>query len=219
MLSTFARLLLLAACFAAPNAYPAAITGTIDPGNLPDAKRLSARYQRGAREKPEPPPPARAVVYLEGEFTPEQWAAAPRMNELIQKGLQFQASVMPVAAGSEVTFPNEDDTFHNVFSYSPAKTFDLGRYRKGDDPGTVVFDEPGEIAVFCEIHRHMRSTILVLDTPVFTVTNDDGAFELPDVPAGDYELVIWYGPGATTRQPVTVPPGTQSLAVTPVELD
>lgn len=135
--------------------------------------------------------------------------------ELIQRGIQFEVSVMPVPKGATVVFPNEDETFHNVFSYSPEKTFDLGRYRKGEEPGSVVFDQPGEIAVFCEIHRHMRSTILVLDTPVFATADDEGKFTLEDVPVGDYELVVWYGPGKTSRQKITVPADVESLTVEP----
>ncbi|MGE9297199.1 MAG: hypothetical protein ACQKBV_13015 [Puniceicoccales bacterium] len=206
----------LIAYFAPQSLTAATVQGVIDTGELPDAKRASSRYQRGASEQPDPPPAPQAVVYLEGEFPQARWDTAPKMDELIQRGLQFEASVMPVPVGAEVAFPNEDETFHNVFSYSEAKTFDLGRYRKGDDPQKVVFDQPGEIAVFCEIHRHMRSTILVLDTPVFAVSDAEGAFTLTDVPVGNYELVVWYGPGKTSRQPVEVASADETLTVTPV---
>jgi len=207
---------LIAICFALQSLSATTVSGKIDLRELPERKRASERYQRGATEKPAPPPPPQGVVYLEGEFPPERWPKAAQSFELIQRGLQFEVSVMPVAVGSTVIFPNEDNTFHNVFSYSPAKTFDLGRYRQGDDPGTVVFDQVGEIAVFCEIHRHMRSTILVLDTPVFATTSADGSFRLNDVPPGDYQLVVWYGPGKMTRQPLTVPAGVETVSATPV---
>ncbi|MEO0794770.1 MAG: hypothetical protein AAFX93_06395 [Verrucomicrobiota bacterium] len=191
----------------------ATITGQVDTSELPSQKRSSSRYNRGATEQPSPPPSPRAVVYLEGEFAPEIWDAAPKNGQLIQKGLQFKVSVLPITKGTMVVFPNEDNTFHNVFSYSPEKTFDLGRYRKGEDPGTQVFDKPGEIEVFCEIHRHMRSTILVLDSPIFTTADESGNFTLNDIPAGDYELVVWYAPGKTSRQPINVPAGESDLTV------
>ncbi|WP_309380166.1 hypothetical protein [Cerasicoccus frondis] len=210
------HLLLPLACLLAMHAHAATVTGVIDVDELPGAKRSANRYQRGASEPVAPPPEPQAVVYLEGEFPQELWDNAPKSGELIQRGLQFEVSVMPVAKGAMVVFPNEDETFHNVFSYSPEKSFDLGRYRKGEEPGTVVFEKPGEIAVFCEIHRHMRSTILVLDTPVFAIADSEGKFTLPNAPAGNYELVVWYGPGKSSRQPITVPAGDEPLTVEPV---
>jgi len=209
-------LLLFIMTLAALSPLPATtVTGVVDTDELPAPHRASSRYQRGAAEKPDPAPEPQAVVYLLGEFSPERWEAAPKSAELIQRGIQFEASVMPVAKGAMVVFPNEDDTFHNVFSYSPEKTFDLGRYRKGDEPGSVVFEKEGEIAVFCEIHRHMRSTILVLDTPVYAVADSEGKFTLEDVPAGDYELVAWYGPGKTGSKQITVPADAETLTVEP----
>ncbi|WP_309400472.1 hypothetical protein [Cerasicoccus maritimus] len=210
------KLLLTLACLGALNLNAATVTGVVDLDELPSTKRSNNRYQRGAAEQVAPAPEPQAVVYLDGEFPQALWDAAPKSGELIQRGLQFEVSVMPVTKGAMVVFPNEDETFHNVFSYSPEKSFDLGRYRKGEEPGTVVFEEPGEIAVFCEIHRHMRSTILVLDTPVFALADSEGKFELKDVPAGNYELVVWYGPGKTSRQPVSISADQENVTVEPV---
>ncbi|WP_269537206.1 hypothetical protein [Cerasicoccus fimbriatus] len=209
------KLLLPLACLCAISVHAATINGEIDVDELPSAKRSSNRYQRGAAEQPAAPPESMAVVYLLGDFPQAMWDNVPKTSELIQRGLQFEVSVMPVTKGAMVVFPNEDETFHNVFSYSPEKSFDLGRYRKGEEPGTVVFEEPGEIAVFCEIHRHMRSTILVLDTPVFTTAGTDGTFALENVPAGEYELVVWYGPGKTSHQQISVPADQETLTVQP----
>ena len=90
--------------------------------------------------------------------------------------------------GTQVAFPNHDDEFHSVFSYSRAKRFDLGRFRKDEQSPLITFDQPGVVKIYCEIHKHMRSLLVVLDTPWFTETDTNGNFTLTDVPPGDYRL-------------------------------
>jgi hypothetical protein len=93
-----------------------------------------------------------------------------------QKNIAFAPDLLPVLVGTAVDFPNLDDTYHNVFSYSKAKRFDLGRYRKDERPTTVVFDKPGVVTIHCEIHERMRGTILVLETPYFVKTDTTGRY-------------------------------------------
>ena len=82
-------------------------------------------------------------------------------------------------------FPNLDDTYHNIFSYSPAKRFDLGRYPPNEKPTpSQIFDRAGLVTLRCDIHEHMRGLILVLDTPYFTITDPDGHYRLTKLPAG-----------------------------------
>lgn len=88
-------------------------------------------------------------------------------------------------------FPNEDDDYHNVFSYSKVRRFDLGRYRKDEASAGMVFDKIGVVRLFCDIHEHMRGAILVLTTPHFVVTRPDGSFKLSDLPAGQFKLKVW----------------------------
>jgi phosphatidate phosphatase APP1 len=83
-----------------------------------------------------------------------------------------------------------DLVFHNVFSYSKTKKFDLGRYGKGESK-QVMFNKPGLVKVFCEIHKTMRAYVLVLETPYFTTTDDKGYFIIEDVPDGRYTLHVW----------------------------
>lgn len=177
--------------FLFPRLECADISGVVDPPEQPRERRQAIRYggvQPGAVEpKPEPP----AVVYLLNDQTRNLPLQVNEPYELTQRGLQFFPPVLPIQVGSAVRFPNLDDTFHNVFSYSPAKTFDLGRYKQGEDPPRVVFEKPGIVQVFCEVHEHMRSTILVLETPYFTTTDTQGRFQLADVTPGNYTLVIW----------------------------
>jgi hypothetical protein len=89
-----------------------------------------------------------------------------------------------------LAFPNLDPIYHNVFSYSKAKRFDLGRYA-GDESRSVTFDKPGVVRVFCEIHSFMSATIVVLPAPWFCAIDEAGWFEMRDVPAGSYEILVW----------------------------
>lgn len=128
------------------------------------------------------------VVYIEeakGEFTPP---AEP--IELKQKNIEFSHSVLPILAGSTVSFPNQDNIFHNIFSYSRVKPFDLGLFRKGAAK-SVTFDKPGHVPVYCAIHQNMKSDILILQNPYFAVTGKDGQYKIAGVPPGKYRLVAW----------------------------
>ncbi len=103
----------------------------------------------------------------------------------------FIPALLPIVVGTTVEFPNHDEIYHNVFSYSRAKRFDLGRYAS-DETRSVTFDTPGVVRIFCEIHSFMRATIVVLPTPHFAIVDDTGGFEVRDVPAGEYQLLLWH---------------------------
>ena len=146
-----------------------------------------------------------AVVYLEGTFPP----APPGTNGVMaQHRLQFERGLLPVQMGTAVEFPNRDDLFHNVFSYSKPKRFDLGRYASGDKPSPQLFDRPGVVRLNCEIHSHMRATILVLETPHFIRTDTNGAYRLTGLPAGRYTLKAWLDEKQIRERPVELGPDT-----------
>ena len=92
--------------------------------------------------------------------------------------------------GRRSTFPNNDRTYHNVFSLSKTRSFDLGRYAAGHSK-SVRFDRPGIVRVFCDIHSHMSAFILVFAHRYFAVTDDDGAYHIDNVPPGTYTVVAW----------------------------
>lgn len=166
---------------------------------LPKARSapvLNQRYEivsKGGVLSTNPPV---AIVYLAGNFPKP---AAPAVAQITQKDLMFLPSLLPVRVGTKVEFPNLDDTYHNIFSFSPPKRFDLGRYRANENPvPSVVFDTAGLVTLRCDIHEHMRALILVLDTPHFVVTDADGRFRLNGLPAGRYTLTAWLN-SKTTR--------------------
>ncbi len=110
--------------------------------------------------------------------------------------------------GTKVEFPNLDDTYHSVFSYSPAKRFDLGRYPTGEKPAPfLIFDRPGLVTLHCDIHEHMRGLILVLDSPYFTITDAAGHYRLTNLPAGHFVVKAWIDSETTRERPVDLKSG------------
>lgn len=133
---------------------------------------------------------AEAVVY----FRP---AATPRLKppgkpfEMRTWRKRFEPRILPVVAGSKVTFPNQDPILHNAFSTSKGNPFDVGLYGAGEEH-TVEFPRPGYVRVYCNVHHSMVGHILVLDTPYFTRPGSDGRFRLADLPTGQGDLVVWH---------------------------
>ena len=149
---------------------------------------MAALYRTRTRAPVLEPDPPRAIVYLERDDGAYPPSAAPDPVTVSQRGYQFRPGVIAVPTGAQVSFPNRDDEFHNVFSYSSIKRFDLGRFRKDEQSPLVTFDTPGVARVYCEIHKHMRSLVVVLDTPWHTATDTEGFYRLADVPVGTYTL-------------------------------
>ena len=167
------------------------------------------RYEEHVHLSKEPRPytlSEKAVVYIETISGSQTFQPPARNPQLNQQDLMFRPLVLPVVVGTTVDFPNSDDVFHNVFSYSKPKEFDLGRYPKGQRK-KVVFDEAGVVNVYCDIHAYMYATILVLDNPFFAVPDDDGTCVIPNVPAGTYTLGFWYGRKKVDSKTVTVKNG------------
>ena len=188
----------------------AVVEGHVELPKSHSAPVQAKRYQivtKGGVLSTQPP---LAVVYLDGPFP--QPASLPT-KEVTQKDLTFIPSLLPIRVGTKVEFPNLDDTYHNIFSYSPAKRFDLGRYRPDERPiPTQVFDKPGLVILRCDIHEHMRGLILVLNTPYFVMTDTAGRFRLGGLPAGHYTLRAWIDSRTTREKPVDLKDG-QTLHV------
>ena len=159
--------------------------------------------------------PRVGVVYLEvapSAAFEEPVVARERMD---QRNETFVPHVLAVRTGTVVDFPNSDRIYHNVFSLSPTRRFDLGRYAVGRSK-SVRFDRPGVVRVFCDIHSHMNAFILVFSHRYFAVTQPDGSFQLPAVPAGTYMLAAWYEGEVRANRQVVVRPGEASVVDLPV---
>ncbi|MGJ8672389.1 hypothetical protein [Rubritalea sp.] len=137
--------------------------------------------------KVDPAPAPIAGVWLESSSLSAP--KTPKPIVLSQINYQFSNSLIIVPTGTYVTFPNNDPDYHNIYSLSKSKRFDLGRYKKDESPAPIIhFDKPGFIALNCEIHDHMKANIIVVNSPYYTVTNSSGAFSLKNIPQGNYTL-------------------------------
>jgi len=183
------------------------IEGTVQLPKPSFDRGLNQRYNANPDIALAPTNPPAAVVYLEGDFRPAASSTAKSQGQVAQKNIAFAPDLLPVLVGTAVEFPNMDDTYHNVFSYSKTKRFDLGRYRKDEKPTTVVFDKPGAVTIHCEIHERMRGTILVLETPYFQKTDTAGKYRLEHLPAGSYVLKAWVAGDDVRQRPVELKTG------------
>lgn len=198
--------LIAASCvFAVSAAGQATVEGRVELPKQRTAPVMTKRYEVVTKGGVVATNPPLAVVFIEG--APAKEGALPT-KQVLQKEMMFVPALLPVQAGTTVEFPNEDDTYHNIFSYSPAKRFDVGRYRPDERPiPSVVFDKAGLVTLRCDIHDHMRGLILVLDTPYFTTTDAEGNYQLSGLPPGRYTVKAWIDSKNTRAQSVQLTAG------------
>lgn len=174
------------------------LSGTIHGGGLGESRRAAANPYPGmlgaldidASDAPSGSPGL--VVFADGALRAE---GAPEGDwSLAQRGQRFEPAVLGIPVGATVAFPNFDPVFHNVFSYSKTKRFDLGRYGKGKSR-SVQFEDPGVVRIFCDIHSNMSATIVVANSHYVTTTDARGDFTLKNLPNGEVVLVAVDGEG------------------------
>ena len=148
----------------------------------------------------------KSVVYLESAPRGAFDQPDPARAVMDQRNETFVPHVLAITAGTTVDFPNSDRIYHNVFSLSKTKSFDLGRYAVGRSKA-IRFDRPGIVRVFCDIHSHMNAFILVFSHPFYAMTDTEGRYRIDDVPPGAYSVVAWNEGLASDPKPVTVADG------------
>ena len=141
------------------------------------------------------------AIYVEGASV----AADPGVVKasIEQRDRRFAPDLVVIPAGSAISFPNFDPIFHNVFSLSKVKSFDLGNYPNGQSR-TVTFPSPGLVAVYCHLHSNMSATIVVAPNRWATKADGKGGFTLADVPAGTYSVVAWHKTAGTFRKTIVI---------------
>lgn len=150
-------------------------------------------------------PTAGVVVWLEGADLPRTPPGeAPVLD---QRNLTFSPRVLAVEVGTTVVFPNNDRVFHNVFSFRDGKRFDLGLYPVGAVK-QVAFDRTGVSRIFCNIHPQMAAYVVTVDSQIHAVSDKDGSFTLPEVPAGTYTYRAWRAGGPDLTGTVEVARGS-----------
>ena len=222
----FGTLLALSSCLSAQT-----IGGTIT-----IKKRLTKRsvtppvsvYQRGtsvklAKESEADPISyelSRVVVYLEGPLDKSGDATTAETRKIDQIDRRFVPDLVVVPVGATVSFPNMDPIFHNIYSLSKAKAFDLGSYDKGQTR-TVTFSKAGIVEVYCHLHPNMEATVIVTPNRWYARPGPDGQYRIEDVPAGKYTLVAWHKSAGFFRKTITVSDSQNASAdfLIPVDVD
>ena len=189
------------------------ITGTVRARGktAPDSAASEGRYDSRAykfAEKVDYDEMHDFVVYIEGRVgtnaPPPQKPLAVTTSRIAQRGATFQPHVLPVVVGTTVEWPNDDTIYHNVFSVSEVKQFDLDLYKGNPPDKRITFDKAGRVDVFCSIHANMNCVVLVLENPYFAVTDSRGRFSITNVPPGTYKLKAWHE---------RLPPQTRDIVV------
>jgi len=140
-----------------------------------------------------------AVVWVEGPKLKTRSTGAT----VTMKDKAFVPRVSVVSVGARVDFPNQDSIFHNVFSVSGANRFDLELYKKPKS-AFKVFEEPGVVRIYCNIHPQMSGFVLVRDNPFWARVSADGSFAIPGVPAGTWVVKAWHERSGESAQTVQV---------------
>lgn len=189
------------------SAPPGSIRGRLDIRRLATLPRPRPGVaELGGRPPAALPDVRRGLVYLDSAPRSAFDDREPGRAVMDQRNETFVPRLLAVTTGTTVDFPNSDLTYHNVFSLSRARRFDLGRYAAGKSKG-VRFDRPGIVRVFCDIHSHMSAFVVVFNHPYFRVTDGEGRYHIDKVPAGSYTIVGWYEGEARVQRTITVAPG------------
>lgn len=175
-------------------------------------------YQRGtvvnlgkdAEEDPLSFERSRVVIYLEGPALSSSIATKPAAVTMEQVNRRFSPDLLVIPTGTTVSFPNMDPIFHNIFSLSKPKSFDLGNYDKGESR-SVTFAKPGLVYVYCHLHPNMEATIFVVPNRWYIRSDPSGQYRIPDVPPGQYTVVAWHKAAGFFRKPVVIEPGHNSV--------
>ena len=170
----------------------------------------TAERRPGISDLGNPPPreipdSRRSVVYLEEAPRAALESREPVRARMDQRNETFLPHVLAVDSGTLVDFPNNDSTYHNVFSLSKTNKFDLGRYARGKSK-SIRFNSPGVVRIFCDIHSHMSAFVLVFSHPFYAKPEVDGRYRIDNVPPGTYKVSAWHEGDTRETKMVTVPP-------------
>src|SRR5687768_13352930 len=193
---------------ATPLAQPrfGAIRGRVDVQRVViPAERRPNPADLGTPPPREIPDLRRAVVYLETAPRAALESREPVRARMDQRNETFLPHVLAVDSGTLVDFPNNDSTYHNVFSLTKTNKFDLGRYARGKSK-SIRFNSPGVVRIFCDIHSHMSAFVLVFSHPFYAKPEVDGRYRIDNVPPGTYKVSAWHEGETRETKTVTVPP-------------
>lgn len=194
----------------APSLFGAEITGTVTVKQRltrPSVTASVSMYERGpavelgqdSEHDPLAAERERVVIWIEGSGPLKSSITA----SMQQANRRFEPDMVVIPAGGTVSFPNMDPIFHNVFSLSKPKSFDLGNYPKGDTR-SVTFPKPGIVYVNCHLHPNMAGVIVVTPNAWYAKVPKDGEFAIHEVPPGTYTVVAWHKAAGFLRKEIQV---------------
>lgn len=194
------------------SAHAGAVHGTLRvPPGAQTVSPMMQPYAGQAASLPDPTPIVHglvtdAVIWIEGiPAAAESSMATPKVRpQMAQKGQNFVPRVVAVTAGYAVDFPNFDPIFHNAFSVSPIKRFDLGKYPRGQSR-KVIFNKAGVVQVFCDIHANMAGYVRVVPSRALVMPDGYGEFAIEGVPPGTYTLKVWHPDFPQMERKIEVP--------------
>lgn len=158
---------------------------------------------------------SRVAIYLEGI---EERETGGRVREIIQKDRRFEPGLLIVPRGATVSFPNLDPIFHNVFSLSKSKPFDLGYYPK-NETRAVTFGSPGIVEMYCHLHANMSAVVVVTPNRWSARPGPDGRFRLAGIPPGDYAVAVWHRAAGLFRKKVRLAEGAPAAVEFTIPVD
>jgi plastocyanin len=205
-------------------------------GNIVITKRLTkprvtatvSVYDRGsavalgkdANDDPIAVEKSRVVLYLEGPLPAGDDSSKLPTPQIQQLDRRFVPDIVVVPVGSTVTFPNMDPIFHNIYSLSKPKSFDLGSYDKGETR-KVTFPKPGIVEIYCHLHPNMAATVVVTPNRWYAQPDRSGQYRIPNVPDGQYTLVAWHKSAGFFRKTIVVENGHDSVVdfIIPIDIE
>lgn len=167
-------------------------------------RKVANRYPGKHNQPAKPVRPLPAVILIMGMVAGHPAPKPAKKYQMVQENYEFKPSTLIIPVHASVEFPNRDPEFHNVFSYSKIKRFDLGRYHQGESK-TVEFPKAGIGKVYCEIHEWMRAAIIVVENPFYAMADKDGNYIIENIPKGTYELLVWKMDHKQASEKVTIP--------------
>lgn len=208
-LTTRCTILLLLGLFSAGSAFSQPTPGLVEAQTLYGSVSLIDREGDSVADR------SNIVVFIDGNLPAHARSRESSPHFMSHKNKVFSPAVLPILRGEELDFYNDDDIFHNVFSLSRANTFDLGIYPAGTSK-LVGFPNVGLVKLYCNIHPDMVSTVLVLNNTLFTLTDENGNFEIPNMPEGEFTVRVWHEFSDEAQQMLTV--GSNKLDAITIEL-
>ncbi len=206
-----------------------AITGTVlikKKLTKPSVTASVSVYQRGtavklgkdADQDPITYERSRVVIYVEGPVNPDPNSGSPSIQQIQQLDRRFMPDMVVVPVGSTVSFPNMDPIFHNIYSLSKPKSFDLGSYDKGETR-KVTFPKPGIVEIYCHLHPNMAATVVVVPNRWYARPDSNGQYRISNVPPGQYTVVAWHKTAGFFRKTVVIADGRDVAADFFIPLD